>query len=154
MTTVCGVGSHSQADRGADFYPTPACAVESLLAIESEYLKPGVQIWEPACGDGAIVNVLRAAGHQVYASDLVDRGCPDSSVQDFLKPTSRTADIIASNPPFRLAREFVDTALQRAPVVIMLLRLAFLASAVRMPWFRAGNLVRVHVSSHRLPMMH
>jgi hypothetical protein len=71
-----------------------------------------------------------------------------------LKPTKRTADLIITNPPFKLARKFVDTALERAPVVIMLLRLAFLESGERMDWFKGGSLVRIHISSRRLPMMH
>jgi len=32
------------------------------------------QIWEPACGDGAISRVLEAAGYQVISTDLIDRG--------------------------------------------------------------------------------
>jgi hypothetical protein len=36
----------------------------------------------------------------------------------------------------------------------MLLRLAFLEGAARMPWFGRAHLARVHVSSRRLPMMH
>ena len=45
------------------------------------------RIWEPACGTGNIVEVLRAAGHEVVATDLNDRGCPDSIDRiDFLFP--------------------------------------------------------------------
>lgn len=148
--TVCGVGSHSHEDRGDDFYATHRVAVDSLLAIETISAYP--KIWEPACGDGAISKVLKASHHNVYSSDLVDRGY--GKVQDFFKPTKRTADLIVTNPPFRLAREFVDVALERAPVVMMLLRLAFLEGGARMPWFQNGSLARVHVSSRRLPMMH
>jgi hypothetical protein len=79
MTTVCGVGSHSHKDRGDDFYATHRVAVDSLMAIESETLMQAKRIWEPASGDGAIVNVLRAAGLDVFASDLIDRGCPDNA---------------------------------------------------------------------------
>jgi hypothetical protein len=31
-------------------------------------------IWEPACGDGAMSRELAAAGHTVISTDLVDRG--------------------------------------------------------------------------------
>jgi hypothetical protein len=34
------------------------------------------RLWEPACGRVAIVQPLRAAGHEVLASDLVDYGDP------------------------------------------------------------------------------
>ncbi|UXN70923.1 hypothetical protein N8A98_06970 [Devosia neptuniae] len=155
MAMIAGVGSHSHADRGDDFYPTPPEAVASLLAIERKWL-PGGIVWEPACGDGAIVLPLRAAGFRVRADDLVDRGCPDSCVADFLKQKETPPHItsVITNPPFRLAREFVDTALEHAPYVAMLLRLAFLEGGARKPWFQSGSLARVHVSSRRLPMMH
>lgn len=155
MTMVAGVGTHSHADRGDDFYATPAEAVASLLAIERKWLPTGT-VWEPACGDGAIVLPLRKAGFRVRADDLVDRGCPDSCVADFLKQTETPPHIasVITNPPFKLAREFVDTALQHAPYVAMLLRLAFLEGGARKPWFESGQLARVHVASRRLPMMH
>jgi len=56
------------AERRDDLYETPECATRALLAVES---LPQGTVWEPACGPGAIVRVLRAAGHQVYATDLV-----------------------------------------------------------------------------------
>jgi hypothetical protein len=132
------------------FYATHRVAVDSLLSIE----RIAGRVWEPACGDGAIVNVMRNAGHSVFASDVVDRGCPRSTVQDFFAATKRTADVIVTNPPFSMAQEFVDAALERAPKVIMLLRLAFLESGTRMQWFKDGPLARVHIASRRLPMMH
>jgi hypothetical protein len=151
---VAGVGTHSHADRGDDFYATPRCAVDSLLAIEGKWLPRGT-VWEPACGDGAIVLPLREAGHNVLASDLIDRGCPESNIRDFLSDGWRPMPAaIITNPPFKLARQFVDTALTHAPYVAMLLRLAFLEGGARMPWFQGGSLARVHVSSRRLPMMH
>lgn len=154
MASVCGVGSHSHADRGDDFYATPREAVEALLAIEAKWI-PGGLIWEPACGDGAIVNVLRERGRNVFASDLVDRGCKPSHQYDFLTGLAPPdANSIITNPPFKLAREFVDRSLATVPYVAMLLRLAFLEGAARKPWFESTPLARVHVSSRRLPMMH
>lgn len=155
MGMVAGVGTHSHADRGDDFYATPPEAVASLLAIERKWIPNGT-VWEPACGDGAIVLPLREAGFRVLATDLVDRGCPDSNLRNFLEPGGwmpMPASVI-TNPPFKLAREFVDTALEHAPYVAMLLRLAFLEGNARRPWFQSSPLARVHVSSRRLPMMH
>lgn len=155
MGMVAGVGMHSLADRGDDFYATPPEAVAALLAVERKWMPRGV-IWEPACGDGAIVLPMRAAGFNVFASDLVDRGCPNSEILDFVEgnlPIGRH-DAIITNPPFKLAREFVDRSLVRVPYVAMLLRLAFLEGNARKPWFESSSLARVHVSSRRLPMMH
>src|SRR5262249_8719958 len=80
---VTGVAMHPYSERGVDLYETPTPAVHALLAAEP--LPPG-NVWEPACGPGAIVRVLREAGHRVVATDLVDYGCPDSAGGvDFLK---------------------------------------------------------------------
>lgn len=146
---------HAHAERGEDFYPTPIEAVRSLLAIEREHL-PAVLL-EPACGDGAIVKPLRAAGKTVYASDLIDRGCPRSTVADFMAPYAmppEPADGIVTNPPFKIAPEFVAKALTLAPYCAILARIAFLEGTARKPWFEESPLARVHISSRRLPTMH
>ena len=53
-----------------DFYPTPPEATEALLN-RCEFNK---DIWEPACGNGAISNVLIRKGHNVTSTDLNDFG--------------------------------------------------------------------------------
>lgn len=150
--SVQAVKTHSFADRGDDFYPTPEVAVRALMAVEK---LPQI-IWEPACGDGAIVTPLREAGHTVVATDLVDRGCPGATRVDFLRPLPArpVVDGIVTNPPFKHAREFVERSLQYAPFVAMLLRLNFLESTRRKDWLETSGLSRIHVSSRRLPMMH
>jgi hypothetical protein len=49
--------SHSLAERDRDAYFTPPEATRSLIALE----QLPHRIWEPCCGDGAIVNLLRKA---------------------------------------------------------------------------------------------
>jgi hypothetical protein len=133
-----------------DFYDTPVVAVHALLKVE----KLPYRIWEPACGTGNIAGVLINAGHAVYASDLNDRGYGVPRI-DFLLPGPPTdCDAIVTNPPFALAEEFVAIALERAPLVIMLLRLAFLESDRRTGILEGRGLARVHVFRKRLPMMH
>jgi hypothetical protein len=144
---------HPLADRGHDVYETPDVAVHALLAVE----RLPRRLWEPACGPGAIVRVLRAAGHDVVASDLVDYGCPDSRAGiNFLTETRAPPDVgaIVTNAPFRHAAAFVAKGLALCPVVIMLLRLSFLESVRRGPILDTGTLARVHVFANRLPMMH
>lgn len=142
-------------ERGDDLYETPAVAVMSLLQVEQ--LPEGV-IWEPACGPGAIARELRGAGHHVIATDLVDYDSLDQDHhgRDFLLEQSapRCCACIVTNPPFKLAGEFVEHALRLVPSVIMLLRLAFLESERRTPILDSGMLARVHVYRKRLPMMH
>jgi hypothetical protein len=143
----------THAERGHDLYETPAVAVEALLRTE----QLPYRIWEPAAGRGAIVNVLRTHGHDVIAQDLVDYGAPgQTSGRDFLLEFEPPpdCDIIVTNPPFKIANEFVAHALELVPHVVMLLRLAFLESERRRSILEGVGLARVHVFRKRLPMMH
>ena len=111
---------------GPDFYPTPVWATHALLKIET-FTGP---IWEPACGDGAMVSVLEQTGQSVQSSDLFDRGFGEVGV-DFLKE-ARLVDNIVTNPPFNSAEGFVRAGLRQSRrKLALLLRLAFLEGANR-----------------------
>jgi hypothetical protein len=103
------------------------------------------------------VRVLRQVGHEVYATDLNARGCPDSlSRIDFLLEhcAPKGTQAIVTNPPYKLAEQFIEHALDLCPRVIMLLRLQFLESERRRRILDVGTLARIHVFRNRLPMMH
>jgi len=148
----CQVQRHPLAERGLDLYETPAVAVNALLRVESIPRR----VWEPAAGRGAIARVLQGFGHGVIASDICDYGFPLDFVGDFLAqhqiPPGRVC--ILTNPPFQVVERFVAHALDLAPLVIMLLRLAFLESERRCRNLEGRGLARVHVFRKRLPMMH
>jgi hypothetical protein len=144
---------HRHAERGADLYETPPEAVRALL--EFEYIPD--RVWEPACGPGSIVRVLREAGHAVHATDVIDYGWQGQDDQaDFLKVQIAPAghSMIVTNPPYMHANAFVAHALHLCPRVAMLLRLGFIAGTKRTPILESGMLARVHVFRNRLPMMH
>lgn len=131
-----------------DFYPTWPAATRALLAVE----RFDGAIWEPACGDGAMSRVLKAAGHVVVSSDLIDRGYGEGG-RDFLMEWAPRAPNIVTNPPFRWAVEFVDRALMLTTgKVALFLRLAFLEGVERGKWFPATPLARIHVMSRRVPI--
>lgn len=148
-----------KAVRGDDFYASPYAALPPLLVAEGKRL-PKV-IWEPACGNGALVLPLRNRGFEVVATDLNDWGCPGSTGGiDFLDHYAGEFRVslpdnlgIVTNPPFGIVEDFVERAVAMAPYVALLLRLAFLESAGRMNWFPQVGLRRVHVIGERLPMM-
>jgi hypothetical protein len=145
-------GQHSYKERQNDCYETPACAVEALLRIESIPRR----VWEPACGPGSIVRVLKTHGHEVFATDIVDYSW-GHVVEDFLDhilPRHDDWPVIVTNPPYQLAERFVRQALLFSPLVIMLLRLAFLESIRRTDILEKSGLARIHVFRNRLPMMH
>jgi hypothetical protein len=111
---------------GPDFFPTPAWATEAL--IDNEYFSG--DIWECACGNGAMAEVLKKTGCELYSSDLYDRGYGNSGI-DFLK-SPRTAANIITNPPYNSAEAFVKSGLLKADrKFALLLRLAFLEGSNR-----------------------
>lgn len=111
---------------GPDFFPTPRWATFALADNE----KFAGDIWEPACGDGAMSQVFEEAGSKVFSSDLYDRGYGESGY-DFLSP-SRMADNIVTNPPYNCAEGFVASGVNNARrKFALLLRLAFLEGANR-----------------------
>jgi hypothetical protein len=106
-------------------------------------------VWEPACGDGAIVDVCREWGIVTLASDLNDHGCGMTGC-DFLKQPRLLAPNIVTNPPFKLANQFVEKGLDLgAEKVCLFLRLAFLEGARRYNSGLWKRLHRVHVFAER-----
>lgn len=111
---------------GPDYFPTPRWATFALLENE----KFNGDIWECACGDGAMSNVLKSSGSEVYSSDLYDRGYGDPG-KDFLSTKHNSQNII-TNPPYNSAEGFVKAGLEKAShKFALLLRLAFLEGANR-----------------------
>lgn len=111
---------------GPDFYPTPRWATAALM--DNEPFRGDV--WESACGDGAMSEVIADAGHSVLSSDLYDRGYGEVG-HDFMATTRRHANII-TNPPFHSAEGFVASGIISAQrKFALLLRLAFLEGANR-----------------------
>jgi hypothetical protein len=148
----CQTQRHPHSERGLDLYGTPARAVPPLLKAEQ---LPRL-IWEPAAGRGNIAKELRAAKHEVITSDIVSYDYPLDFVQDFFTVTAMPAGCrcILSNPPFQWAEQFVAHALELAPIVVLLLRLAFMESERRCAILEGRGLARIHVFRKRLPMMH
>src|SRR4051812_1961116 len=133
-----------------DFHETPRVAVEALLGVE-EFAGA---IWEPACGLGAISEVLIAHGHDVISTDLVDRGYGVGRT-DFLLEWHPRAPNVVTNPPFKLALEFAEHALGLTTgKVALLVRWQWLASERRRLFFQNRPLARTWLFSKRLPLMH
>ena len=131
--------------RKSDFYETPYSITERLLDAVSD-LDLGT-VLEPACGERAIVRVLSQRLIPVEAYDL-------SMGTDFLSE-QRTFDTVLTNPPFSLAKEFIDTA-QRVAIrhIFLLLPLSYLHGKTRHDavFRRYENLKTVYVFT-RYPML-
>jgi hypothetical protein len=131
---------------GADFFPTPKWASHAL--IENENFSG--DIWESACGDGSMSEVLELTGNRVISSDLYDRGYGEGGV-DFLNSNRRATNIV-TNPPYNAAEGFVKAGLRAADQKFaLLLRLAFLEGANRQKTiFTETPPTRVWVFSERI----
>lgn len=92
---VSAINSRYPKRAAYEFYPTPPEATRALMSVESFE----GDIWEPACGDGAISKVLEAAGYQVVSTDLIDRGYGVGG-HNFLKSDNPLAKNIITNPPY------------------------------------------------------
>ena len=86
----------------SDFYETPYTLTRHLLNVEDFVYS--FTICEPACGDGAIVKVLKEKTNNIIAYDIQ---------KNFLTETEQYEYII-SNPPFSIAYEFILKAKQVA----------------------------------------
>ena len=131
-----------------DYYATHPRAVELLLDQET-FSK---DIWEPACGEGHLSKVLEARNHRVLSSDLINRGYGWGGV-DFLECKEPFDGDIITNPPYKVAKEFVEKALELVTPghkVAMFLKLTFLEGQGRRTLFRERPPQRVYVSSARL----
>jgi hypothetical protein len=100
--------------------------------------------------------VLKAAGHIVHGADIIDHGWPHTVIRDYLaEPVVMNGVGIVSNPPYRLALRFIQKALRdETGYAAFLLRLNFLESVKRKPFFEKSPPSRVWVASRRIPMMH
>jgi hypothetical protein len=134
-----------------DWYCESPEAVRLLLDAE-EIDGP---VLDPCCGRGNIPRTVRAAGIECLGSDIRDRSF-ERVIADFLDPAYELppgVKTVMFNPPYRDAQAFVQRALDLgASKVCALLRLAFLESGTRLPWFLEGCLVRVWVFSRRQSM--
>lgn len=148
-----GASSHSNHDREAnDYYATdPNSLVLFLNKIKKDGLILDKNIWECACGEGHLSNVLKGEGFNVLSTDLVDRSYGDGIV-DFLKYDGIYNGDILTNPPYKYAKEFVEKAISLIPIgnhVIMFLKIQFLESKNRYELFKKYPPKYVYVHSDR-----
>ncbi|MCX8282446.1 SAM-dependent methyltransferase [Phyllobacterium sp. 0TCS1.6C] len=123
-----------EANDSADNFPTPPWATRGLVEHVIGNL-PGLKnmtCLEPACGQGYMAKPLAEYFGSVEASDAYSYGY--GPVRDFLDYPFEAGshDWVITNPPFRLAEEFVQRALIVARKgVAMLARTVFLESVGR-----------------------
>lgn len=132
--------------RKDDLYTTPPGAVVALLKREQF----SGEIWECAAGRRHISKVLIAHGYSVIESDLTPRAA-EVTQEDFLSSKRKVANII-TNPPFTIAAEFLEKALElTSDKVAFFVRINFLESDSRKHLFERGTgIKRIYFFTHRL----
>ena len=115
-----------------DYYATPPEAVEKIL--EKEMFK---DVWECACGEGHISEVLKKYKIHSLSSDLINRNY--GIVEDFLVSDREHNGDIITNPPFAQSTEFAFKSLKilkDGRKLALLLRIQFLESIKRQVLFK------------------
>ena len=151
-----GASNHTERERAdLDYYATEPKAVEILLQQEdfSQF------IWEPACGEDHISEVLLQNGFDVLSTDIVNRGYKGQRTEiDFLKANlfsdlSENCMDIITNPPYSQAKEFIQKALDISTPgtkIAMFLKLTFLEGQARRKLFEENPPKIVYVFSKRV----
>ena len=131
-TSHAVMAQRSEPHDSLDDFPTPPWAARALC----EHLisaKSGDTVWEPACNRGYLVKGLGDYFETIIVSDVHDYGT-GHGVYDFLWPDPNKYNYqwIITNPPFRLAEDFIRKAQEHATVgIAMLVRAQFLESVGR-----------------------
>ena len=157
-------GGNPKNDRvDSDFYATDPKAVHKLLL---KYSINGSEILEPCIGNGNIANAIKDfynnKGLNITGVDIVDRGYPNTIVHDYLTwKTDKKFDCIITNPPYSLAKEFVEKSMTLLNdgydedgypngQLIMFLKIQFLEGAKRKELFEKYPPKYIYVFRNRM----
>jgi len=132
-TSHAVMAQRKEAKNSLDNFPTPPWATRALIehVIKCDNLAK-LSCLEPACGAGHMAKVLDEYFGKVQASDIYDYGYGE--ICDFTKSLHATnsTDWVITNPPFKLAEEFILKALLIAKKgVAVIVRTTFLESIGR-----------------------
>jgi len=140
-----------------DAYFTPdeiAGRLVRLLDLNGRHLR----ICEPSVGGGAFVRAIKRhaevirlhiTGYDLNPFAMGFDDCHDSRSGDFVDMTGGPFDWVIGNPPYSHAEAHVRHALTLAPRCAFLLRLAFLESTKRVPFWRDHKPARIYVLAQR-----
>ena len=110
-----------------DFYPTPPEVTQALLDFLD--IPTGQLVWEPACGEGDMVQVLERNRLKVVGTDI-------TTGTDFLQADPpEGCHWIITNPPFSLAEDFIRKSAEYEMPFAMLLKSQYWHAARRVALF-------------------
>ena len=113
-----------------DYYPTPPEATQALLNFLE--IPKNMIIWEPACGKGHMVDVMKNNGYQVIGTDII-------SGTDYLTEPLPLCDWIITNPPFNQSQEFIERSIEHGKPFAFLLKSQYWHARKRYDLFYQHN---------------
>lgn len=123
----------SEPHSSLDDFPTPPWATRALLAYVFGRQQPlHLTCREPAANRGHMVRPLAEWFGRVEASDIFDYGAGFPQCDYLFGPDPEPVDWTITNPPFRLAEQFIERARRTSRGgVAMIVRSAFLEGSGR-----------------------
>jgi hypothetical protein len=156
-TSHAVMAQRTEGKTSLDDFPTPPWATRALIehAISSKVPLRDMTCLEPACGRGHMSVTLAEYFREVTSYDVFDYSF--GSVADFLKAKhiDGSYDWVITNPPFRLAEEFINRSMKIARHgVAMLTRTVFIESVGRYErLFKINPPSRFAQFTERVPMV-
>ena len=135
-----------------DFYATDPQTVRLFLNEFHKDNRLEGDILEPACGQGHIAKVLKEMypNNHIEGVDLIDRGYGQGGIDFITYKFNRKFDTVITNPPFSLAKEFIEKGLEVSnKYVIMLCKIQLLEGAKRKDMFLNTPLKYIYVHTTR-----
>lgn len=158
----------------SDYYKTPQSVVENFLhawAVDGMNSFVEIETVLDPCAGGIVdregmsypdgIRAVRKCGlfpnlTKLHTLDIRADSCADEKCVDYRmwKSSSPTRhSLVITNPPFALAQEIIEKALQDVCVggyVVMLLRLNFFGGAKRLAFWKKNMPVRCYIHSKRI----
>ena len=126
-----GANSHTNHDYEENgYYATDPIAIDKLRGV----FDIPHSIFEPMCGEGHLSKRLEKFGHEVWSTDLIDRGYGEGGVNFFEVEEIDEKWHILTNPNYKYAMESVLHGLKivaEGNYVIMFLKVQFLEGKKR-----------------------
>lgn len=147
-----------------DYYQTPSWCIEEFMKSFLDTICIGnlseFSILDPCAGGdddhvAAYPNALVKFGAEAIDTMDIRAESRANIIGDFLSDDldlDKKYDMVISNPPFNLAKDFVDRGLEvveKGGFVIYLLRVSFLGSQKRKPWWKENMPSYIFVHSKR-----
>lgn len=148
----------------SDYYVTPVSAIQEFLGeFRKDFPDFAPKLICDPCAGGdehhpmsypvALEKHSGWSGYKIGTCDIRQDSLAEKKADFFTLSFPFKFDLVISNPPFCLAREFVDKSLEvtrDGGMVVMLLRLNFFGSQSRFQWWKQNMPVATYVHNKRM----